>query len=382
MKLQDREIVDGTGVAIGRRVQHRKLASGEVVTRVSATYTAEYQDANGQRRFEGLSATNKREARRKALEIQQRLEKGERKPLSGRIAMAELVKKYAEHCRDKGLAPKTLAKYSADLAKLLEFCAERGIVRADRFDEAEFLKFGAWLRERTHKQGVTMAPKSVFTALTIAKQTMKFAWKQKLLPGYALELAQVAPAKARRQPCLTSEQVEGLLSASEGDDLTHGAIAILAYTGMRVGELIQLRWEDVQLDVGDHGVVHICRGGSAELPKDREARTVPLHPRARAALESLPRKDSLVLPGLNDRTLLANIKRLCKRLGYGGHYKTHSLRHHFASMIVAKGVAYRLALEWMGHSSSSILELYVTIFDQDSQKAMTALAAQTMRTRS
>jgi len=54
--------------------------------------------------------------------------------------------------------------------------------------------------------------------------------------------------------------------------------------------------------------------------------------------------------------------------------KLHSFRHHFASICANHHVAYRKALAWLGHSSSEMLELYYHLHDEDSQKAMLALA--------
>jgi len=136
MQLLDRERVDGTRVSIGRRVQVRKMAgvgSGEVDIdrRESAAYTAVYIDLDGRRREQGLGTTNKREARRKAIEISRRLEEGRPREIVTRLPIAELVSRYEEFTKAADLAPKSRAKYTADLAKLKEFVAEEKIVFAD-----------------------------------------------------------------------------------------------------------------------------------------------------------------------------------------------------------------------------------------------------------
>ena len=71
MKLEDRERVDGTSVTIGRRVYYRH---GKKVT--SRCYAAEYRDLEGKQVCRNLGTRNRREARRKAIEIQQELESG------------------------------------------------------------------------------------------------------------------------------------------------------------------------------------------------------------------------------------------------------------------------------------------------------------------
>lgn len=377
MRLLDQETVDGTSVVIGRRVQ-RRVTNGRAEDRPARSYTAQYTDLDGVRRFEGLGTTNKREARRKALEIQSRLDGGHTRARPGTgsnaISVAELIRRYTEFNQTRGLAPKTLAKYRAELDKVAEFCREQGIERAAAFDEEAYYRFAAWLRGKTHKQGLPYSGKSLYTALTVCKQLFLHGWKKELLRDFHLAGARLPSGKARPQPCFTTEQVEALLGSLEGED--RAAFAIGAYLGFRVGEIVALRWEDVHLDRGDLGVVHIRRGGSAEAPKDKEHRFIPIHPRLRPIFEELAasRSGPLVLPGVRDRTLLARLKRVCKELGLDPRLKVHSLRHHFASMCANSSVPYRLALAWMGHSSSEILDLYYHLSDAESVAAMKRLA--------
>lgn len=395
MQFIDKETVAGTRVTIGRRVQRRKTGgggNGEAVVKPSATYTAEYVDASGKRRFEALATTVKREARRKAVEIQSRLDEGLATPTSARtrLTVAQLAERYLAHVEAKGLARKTHARYRVELEKLIEFCREEGVERATQVDEEVFHRFGAFLRSRAHKQsgsGGGHAPKTVYIALTVCKQAYKWAWRVKLLPEFPLASARLPKGKPRPQPCFTTAQVEAMLAATPPDSLLHRAIAILAYSGLRVGELEQLRWEDVRLDVGDLGVIHVRRGGSVPVndaedaaPKDKDHRVVPIHPRIRPIIEAMSTErggaGALVMPDLRARTLLTHLKRLCRECGFPNaeRFKTHALRHHFASMCANKGVPYRLVLSWLGHSSSEVADQYYTLFDEESRAAMRALA--------
>jgi hypothetical protein len=79
MKLHEQEKVDGTGVTIGRRVQTRR-ERGRTFERVTATFTAVYKDIDGRWRQDSLGTANRREARRLAIDIQQRLDAGKSKP--------------------------------------------------------------------------------------------------------------------------------------------------------------------------------------------------------------------------------------------------------------------------------------------------------------
>lgn len=386
MKFVEKEMVDGTSVTIGRKVQFRTDHAGNRTQKVSRTYTAEYRDLDGTRRFEGLGATNKREARRRAIEIQKQLEDGQRiRRPSGRLGMATLIERYWAYCQSKGLTPKTLAKYKAELDKVRAFCIEARIEAAAGFGEEAFHQYGAWLREKQHKQGRAYASKSIYTSMTLLKQLFRFAKRQKLIAEDRLDSVALPYGKAKPQACFREDQVKAMLAAChqrEGWRTTHDAIAILAYSGMRVGELRQLEWSCVLLDRGSTGAFRITKGGSADTPKDKDWRVVPIHPNIRPIVEAIPRTDILVLPEFRERTLLARIKRLCLELGYGTAYKTHSLRHHFVSLCASNGVPSRLVLSWVGHSSSDLLDLYYTLHDAESETAMVRLAGQNGHIRS
>ena len=89
-----------------------------------------------------------------------------------------------------------------------------------------------------------------------------------------------------------------------------------------------------------------------------------------------------MFPGIRERQLLKRIKALCAELKFpkAAEFKLHSFRHHFASLCANHQVAYRKALAWLGHSDSSILQLYYHLTDSDSQAAMTALASDGFQT--
>jgi integrase len=367
MKTVDAEVVTER-VSIARRVQSRKTAAGAVVEKVSSGYTAEYTDAGGKRRFESLKTTVKREARIRAMAIDARLGRGESRQVVSRLTIAELIDHYKSHCIERGLTQTSRDKYHADLCKLQAYCDLKGIVRADRFDEAAFVGFGAWLRESKSKQGLPFADKTRAGALVLVKQTFKYAWKSNLLGEFKIAGAKLPTARARPQPCFTTDQVEALLSATTGE--LQAGIATLAYAGLRAGELLQLRWEDARFDTGMRGMLHVRLGGSAGAPKDKDHRFIPISSRIAPMLKALPRTSERVFPNLNDRTLLATIKRLCRGLGYGTKYKIHSFRHHFASICANTAVPYRLCLKWLGHSSSEIADLYYHLSDAESEAAM------------
>jgi len=290
-------------------------------------------------------------------------------PIRGaNLAIKDLITRYTEAYEAKGMAPKTRKKYSADLNKLDEYCVATEIRLVRQFTEDHLCRYRQWLKERG------FADKTVEAAVILAKQAFKWAWRQRLLNDYRFSATSFPKAKAEPQPCFTSGQVEALIQAGDREEKL--AFALMGYAGLRIGEVEQLRWDDLHLSSGRFTMIHVRRGGSSNTTKDKDDRFVPVHP-VIAALLGQPHKNATTLfENITERQLLKRLKELCGTCGFENpkQYKLHSFRHHFASLCANHNVAYRKALAWLGHSSSQMLDLYYHLHDEDSQRAMEALA--------
>jgi len=362
MKLVNRERVDGTQITIGKRIYYK---DGKKIT--ATKFSAEYTDHNGKQLCRSLETANTALARRKAFKIQEQLEKGIDQPASSRITIEELAEKYLETVKIKGAAPKTVKKYQADLNKLKDFCHEKNIRLARQFSDNDLYAYRQYLVNKEY------ADKTVQGAIVLAKQMFKWAWRQKLIVVYSLEAVSFPKAKAGPQPCFTTEQVDALIKKGVGEEEL--AFALMGYAGLRIGEVEQLRWEDIIAKGKLFTMIHVRRGGSNGTTKDRDERFVPIHPEI---AKLLPRKkgSGVLLPTIKARKLLKRLKTLCAEYKFENprQYKLHSFRHHFASLCANHNVAHRKALAWMGHSSSQMLDLYYHLYDEDSQQTMAALA--------
>ena len=87
-------------------------------------------------------------------------------------------------------------------------------------------------------------------------------------------------------------------------------------------------------------------------------------------------RDPKVNVPLVERKLLARLKRLCKTCKFDRpeQYMLHTFRHAFASMCAMQNTSYKYALEWMGHKSSDILDMYYKMYDDVADKAMAAIS--------
>jgi integrase len=374
VKLHDRYPVEGTHPLI--YIGHRPYKSEACQRKVSKQWYYEYNH-DGRKHSGALKTSNKQAAIKATWAVVQRIERGESQQVRRRVDWEEFTGAYIELKRNKNRAPKTIEKYEYVLAQLVAFARERDRLSPGAFTSSDYWAFNG----KMMKDG--MADKTRADRLTIVKQVFKWGHqKAKLLSVNPVADEELPEAESARQPCFTPEQVRALLSNADPHE---GAIyAVMAYTGMRFGEVRDLEWCDLDLGHGLHGWVTIQRGGSNGTTKGKCTRRIPINRELRPVLETLPAREGRLFSArpspkypdgdnpLSERRLLISLKRLCKRCGFKDpdQYKLHTFRHAFASMLARNNVAYKHALAFMGHKDSAILDLYFTMFDKDAELAI------------
>jgi integrase len=147
-------------------------------------------------------------------------------------------------------------------------------------------------------------------------------------------------------------------------------ILMAAMTGGRQGELLALRWRDVDWLVQQARIRRAYVRGVMGKPKSkRSSRGVPLAMRVAGALNDLHRQsayqgdDDLVFghphtgQPLDRSQVLKRFKRYCRTAGIR-EQRFHDLRHTFGTQMAAAGVPLRTLQEWMGHADSKTTQIY------------------------
>lgn len=183
-------------------------------------------------------------------------------------------------------------------------------------------------------------------------------------------LARSLAAGAHRdpaRPALGSGEIE----ARARDDVQDAELVrVAAYAGLRRGELVALRWRDVDF-AGSKITVRRALSGDTELrsTKSRRFREVPLPDQAAGALDRLSQRGEFVGP---DDYVFAN--RLGRRLDPSAlrrrferardaaglePLRFHDLRHTYGSLLVAGGIDLVSVKAAMGHSRITTTERYL-----------------------
>lgn len=175
---------------------------------------------------------------------------------------------------------------------------------------------------------------------------------------------------------LSKEEMEHFLFCAKKHRL-YPAFLLLATTGMRRGEVLGLRWQDVDLDkrtiVINQVLVSLIRGITFQEPKTKTSqRTIPLLPGVTEELKKWrkqwleeriklgpdwPQTDLVFPSKVHTPILPRNFNRvfhsICKDAGIE-NFTIHGLRHSFASYLLAQGENPKTVAEILGHSSVTI----------------------------
>jgi len=151
--------------------------------------------------------------------------------------------------------------------------------------------------------------------------------------------------------------------------------------GLRQGELLELRWDDVDLVKGVLRIRRAIYDGVIDVPKGGRMREVPLSDELRAALRKLPSRfaHGLVWPRADGRNLTKGeakwpLWRACKQAGLR-RVGWHVLRHTFASHLVMRGVPLKAVQELLGHATIDMTMRYAHLAPDVTRDAVRLLDA-------
>lgn len=231
----------------------------------------------------------------------------------------------------------------------------------------EYSDLAAWTAELSAEG---LSGSRVRHHLVVVSQVLDHAVRDGRLPANPARLVRKPrPAPARRHRYLTGEQLDELADASQE---CRPMILVLGYCGVRWGECIALRPEDVDFVKGR---LHVERSmdakGRFHHPKDHERREVPVSDYVLEVLEREMPADGLLFRSPTGSWIHHSnwVKRTwTPSLGAVGlpHMRIHELRHTAASLAVSSGADVLAVSRMLGHSDPSItLKVYADLFDHD-----------------
>lgn len=282
----------------------------------------------------------------------------------------------------RGLSPATLAIYRYHLSRLTRFAFERTLTRLDQIDPHVLREFFADMHTSPNQVPFAKQPKRGFSPHTIdqAHRSLRtfFTWcvaEGLLATSPMLRIAR-PKLPQHKVPRLELSQVRELLAAAERTALperNRALILLMVDSGLRVGEVVQLRCRDVRMDARRIRVI-----GKSDKERD-----VPFSPLTREAIlnwekvRPLSREPYLFVSAagtpLQRNVITQVLNRLRRKLGWEKLYP-HLLRHTFAKLFIRKGDLRSLQLI-LGHADVATTAMFYLDPDFDELKDKHDLAS-------
>ena len=261
------------------------------------------------------------------------------------------------------LAENSVVAYARDLTRFFAWLGKR---RLAELRVSDLAGYPAWLSE------LSLAPKSIARHVASLKVFFRFLQLEGALTDNQADLLGSPKLWQRVPEVLSVQQVSSLLDAPRRTDpwwLRDRAILELLYaTGARVSELATLKCRDIHLQER----YCICHG------KGDKQRIVPLGKQAIEAVnrylkEERPRlaarretaSEWLILSPrgapLRRERIWEKIKKYAARVGIPSEVSPHSLRHSFATHLLAGGADLRQVQELLGHASIATTQIYTHV---------------------
>ncbi len=287
-------------------------------------------------------------------------------------AAAEYLR-YCEH--DRGCKPSTLRDYRSNLdAHLLPAFGDQPLelISPEAID--------TWRNSLTG-----LSSRTSNKLLVVMGGVMRRAQHVWGLPSNPV--ASVEKHRARSSgdiDVFSPEEVMALVRAA-GSDQDAAIFLTAAFTGLRRGELLALRWRDVDFSGAAVRVRASYAAGHLTTPKSGKVRSVPMAPDVAETLARLGQRehwtgdDDLVFCGetgdyLNGSALRRRYAAALARAGLRS-LRFHDLRHTFGTRMIAKADIRRVQ-EWMGHADIQTTMRYLHYAPRDEDARLVAEAFQ------
>ncbi|MCM8799223.1 MAG: site-specific tyrosine recombinase XerD [Candidatus Omnitrophica bacterium] len=287
--------------------------------------------------------------------------------------MDELIELFLNYLVvERGFSSNTVDSYRRDLLNFKEYLSKHKI---SSFVDIKRDSISDFMQEQKEKG---LSSNSIARRVAAIKSFYKFLTREKIISSNPTELLQSPKLWKKIPSTLTVEEIEVLISQPDLRNkvgIRDRAILDTMYaTGMRVSEVVNLKLEDVNLDVG----FLRCVG------KGNKERIIPLGKYACASIRRYLQNSRTALLGKKNSELLfvsrfgakisrqslwKIIKKYARKAGIKKPVKPHIIRHSFASHLLERGADLRSVQEMLGHTDISTTQIYTHI-DRDRLKTI------------
>lgn len=279
--------------------------------------------------------------------------------------MRELVENFLDYLSvERGLSRNTIISYREDLNTYLRFLESAHIDTLSKTDKNNVIDFMLYQKDRG------LSANSTARRLAAIKVFYRFLVKERILKVDPTSLIDSPKLWKKIPQTLSLNEVEVLINQpnlrNKQGIRDRAILEVLYATGMRVSEAVNLKKDNVNLDIG----FLRCIG------KGNKERVIPLGKKAIVSLKrylqsSRPQllkkreSDLLFLNRFGEKISRQSLWKMIRRYAQEARIKKpirpHILRHSFATHLLERGADLRSVQEMLGHSNIATTQIYTHI---------------------
>ena len=281
------------------------------------------------------------------------------------IPLEEAHKKFISHLHEKKRSKATVLAYGKDIEQLMDHLKNKGHTHVHHVRKEDIEEFMTKLMS----EGYTT--KSVSRKTNSTKTFFRFLQINEVItddPAYLI----THPHYDTKPPRILSKtEYRALRDAAKHEPRMYAIIELLLQTGMRIGELVNLKLEDIKLSEST------LQGEITVHDEEKRSRVVPLNKSAENALKRYldirPKvKEQTVFITKTGRPLLVRnirtaIDKYFKTAGIKSA-KVNDLRHTFVAHHLMSGASVLLISKIAGHKRISTTEKYLEFIEKEKEK--------------
>ena len=287
-------------------------------------------------------------------------------------ALRECIAKYLAELARRGASKHTLRSYGSDLEQFAQYFEPPGATAPD-IGQLDLPLLREWMAG-LYDQGLTVV--SIRRKLAAVRALFKFLLQEGVIQKNMASRLRTPRTRQRLPDVMSEEKTNNLLDAVEAGAIVEkpskerdiAFLELLYGCGIRVGELVGINLEDIDLRAGWLRV----RG------KGNKERQVPIGERAVTAVERYfntrtaePGERALFLNSrgarINDRQVRRLVKLYALLVTGDSTIHPHSFRHAYATHLLSDGADLRAIQELLGHARLSTTQKYTQVSLKDLQ---------------
>lgn len=282
----------------------------------------------------------------------------------------ELMRAWLDRCERERVKPRTYSRYKGLIVQhILPELGDTQIDDLGRRQISEFLT--AHQADGNLRGGEALSATSTNLMLTVLNAAFTYACDMELLPTNPCDRIRRVPGPPPRVEAFTREEQRRLEEAiAAWEDRRLFGIRLCLYTGLRIGELLGLEWQDVDME---KAILHIGKTVYREKNAAGEWQLFVDRPKTAASERAIPlpgylaedlrvyqtgaRSEFVIENKKAERMSIRSYQYLFERLTEKAGVRKlnfHALRHTFATRALECGMDIKTLSELMGHKNATI----------------------------